>query len=290
MKKILLLGANGQLGTDVVKIFQNSPLSLTGLTRHEFDADYEDPFVKLAPFKNYDYLINCIAYHKTDQCEKNFEKSFKINGNLVWRLAKFCSRHNLIFVHISTDYVFDGYKKEPYNENDLPSPLNVYGASKLVGESLVKAYSDKYFVFRVSSLFGSKVSDDANINFVEKMVRAAKEGRTLKVIDDQIMSPTHTLDVARALRFMIENDISDYGIYHCCNGGECSWYEFANKIFDLTGLENKLTPISYREFHSTVKRPQYCSMDNSKLSKYYKMPLWTEALEEYLKIKGYIKG
>jgi len=289
-KKVLLLGANGQLGTDITKVFSRSEIELTGLTRAEFDADRENPLTALAGYGDHDYLINCIAYHKVDQCEENRAQSISINGTLVMALAKFCTLNDLTFFHISTDYVFDGTRKEPYTENDTPLPINVYGESKLLGESHIRAFAHKGFVFRVSSMFGSKESDDPNINFVEKMVHAARRGEALRVIDDQIMSPTHARDVARAIRFFIQNDVTDYGIYHACNTGQCAWYEFARAIFEQSDLRADLSPITYTEFHTRAPRPQYCSMDNSRLRQYYPMKPWREALSEYLTLKGYAGG
>lgn len=289
MKKVILLGANGQLGSDIVKVFKDSKIELVELTRKEFDADIDDPFEKLDRYKNCQYLINCIAYHKTDQCEMNIDRSFRINSSLVLTLSKYCTQNKITFIHISTDYVFDGSRRELYTENDSPSPLNVYGISKFAGESLVKVYADKYFILRVSSLFGAKLTNNPEINFVEKMIYNANQGTALKVIDDQIMSPTHTLEVADAIFSLIENNVTAYGVYHCCNTGECSWFEFAQKIFELTGLKNDLSPVSYSQFHTQAKRPQFCSMDNSKMSKYYQMKPWAKALEDYLMIKGYLQ-
>ena len=136
-------------------------------------------------------------------------------------------------------------------------------------------------------MFGEKAADNTNVNFVEKMVDAARRGQPLKVIDDQVMSPTYAVDAAHAIRTIIEKDLSDYGLYHACNSGECSWYDFARKIFDLTGLTNELTPITYSEFHSKAHRPQYCSMDNSKLGKIHRMRPWSEALAEYITLKQF---
>lgn len=288
-KKVLLLGANGQLGIDIVRAFADSDCEVTGLTRADFDADKEQPMRGLAKYSDHHYLINCIAYHKVDQCEVNPEQSFRINGAFVVGLAKFCTLNDLTLFHISTDYVFSGRKKKPYRENDKTAPLNIYGESKVLGETYLSAFARKGFVFRVSSLFGSKETGDPNINFVEKMVHAARRGDALRVIDDQIMSPTHALEVAGAIRYFIENDLSEYGIYHGCNSGSCAWFEFAQAIFDMCGLEADLSPITYTEFHSKARRPQFCSMDNSKLGEFYRMKPWREALRDYLKLKGYLR-
>lgn len=290
MKKVLLLGSGGQLGTAIKKIFAAGDIAVTPFTRAEFDADRDGPAERLTDLADYDYLVNCIAFHKVDRCEDDFKQSFKINGQLVLALSHLCRASDVCLVHISTDYVFDGSKKQPYREDDLPSPLNVYGASKLAGETFVRAHCPKHFVLRISSLFGDKPQRVAEVNFVEKMIQAARENRPLKVIDNQIMSPTYTEDVAGAIMTIIESGSEDYGLYHACNSGDCSWYDYARTIFRLTGLTNELTPISYSEYHSRARRPQYCSMDNAKLANIHRMRPWTEALEDYLKQKGYLKG
>lgn len=287
MKKILLLGAAGQLGTDIQKYTTSENIEIIPSTRADFDAETDEPNEVLAKYKDCDYLINCIAYHKVDQCEDNSALSFAINANFVMKLAEFTAQNDITLIHISTDYVFEGTENILHKEDDDAVPLNVYGTSKLAGETFIKVYAKKYFIFRVSSLFGSKKSNDPNINFVEKMVHAAKAEQKLNVIDNQIMSPTHTKDVALALQEIIESVFSEYGIYHCCNSGACSWYQYVKKIFDICHLNADLTPVSYDSFHTHAKRPQYCAMDNSKLSKIYKMKHWEDALEEYVELKGY---
>jgi len=290
MKRILVLGAAGQLGTGIERVFgAAADVRLTGLVRKDFDADVDDAEDKLDAYRDYDYLINCIAYHKVDRCEDDIGQSFRINAEFIWRLSRFCSACDITLIHISTDYVFDGRTQRAYVETDLPRPLNVYGASKLAGEALAAAYAAKHFILRVSSLFGNREPFDPNSNFVEKMVDAARRQKPLTVIDDQVMTPTYTEDVARAVKTIVETGFDEYGLYHACNSGECSWFEYARRIFELTGLDNKLTPVTYSQFHTYARRPQYCSMSNSKLAEVYAMRPWQEALEEYLRGRQYLK-
>jgi len=285
MKKVLLLGANGQLGSDIQKVFKN--IELIPLTRKDFDIE-KDSIDKLNQFKKVDYIINSTSYHKTDECEDFPDKSFKVNSSFVYELAKYCELNDIILFHISTDYVFDGYKNSPYKEEDIPNPLNIYGLSKFVGEKSIQNYCEKYFIFRVSSLFGEAGASGKGGNFVETMINLAKKEIPLKIIANQYMAPTHTLDIAKAIYHFILNDIKDYGIYHCCNSGSCSWYEFTKKIFELANIDYLIEKTTYEEYKTKAKRPKYSVLDNSKLSKYYKMKNWEEALGEYLKIKGYI--
>lgn len=291
MKKILLLGANGQLGSDIVKVFSGSKaVSLLPLYRKNLDVEETSSIrSKLDKYNDVDYIINCTSYHKTDECEDFVEKSFKVNSIAVLEMAKFCLEKDIVFVHISTDYVFDGIKREPYKEDDSPNPLNVYGISKLAGEMFIKNYCKKYFILRVSSLFGVAGSSGKGGNFIETMIRFAKEKRPLKVIDNQFMSPTHTIDVARAIKNIIDNNVRVYGIYHACNNGFCSWYEFTKTIFELTSINANLSRTTYEEYKTKAKRPKYSVMDNTKIFKYYKIPYWKKALQEYLKLKGYIR-
>jgi dTDP-4-dehydrorhamnose reductase len=291
MKRILVLGANGQLGSDIVKVFSDSEnMDLISFYRKNLDVEETDSIKhKLNEYSGVDYIINCTSYHKTDECEDFVEKSFKVNSVAVLEMVKFCSERDIVFIHISTDYVFGGDKKKPYKEEDYPNPLNVYGNTKLAGEFFIKNYCEKYFILRVSSLFGVAGSSGKGGNFVETMIKFAKEKIPLKVIANQFMSPTHTLDVARAIKILIDKDINNYGLYHVCNSGFCSWYEFTKTIFELTSIDVDLSKTSYEEYNTKAKRPKYSVMGNSKISKYYKMPEWEEALKEYLKLKGYIK-
>jgi len=283
--KVLLLGSNGQLGSDVVKVFKNSTIEVIKYTRKEFDVE-KDKIDKLP--RDVDFIINCISYHKTDEVEDFPDKAFKINSSFVYELAKFSKENNIILFHISTDYVFDGYKNSPYNEEDIPNPLNIYGLSKFSGEKVIQNYLNKYFIFRVSSLFGEAGASGKGGNFVETMINLAKKEVPLKIIVDQYMVPTHTLDIARVIKFFIENKIDEYGIYHVISDGSCSWFDFTKEIFKQIDLNYEIDKISYREYQTKAIRPKYSVLNNRKLYKYYKMPHWKEALKEYLKIKGYI--
>ncbi len=278
--KVLVLGSNGQLGSDLLKINQN----FISFTRKEFDVE-RDSIEKLP--KNVDYIINCISYHKTDEVEDNPDKAFKINSSFVYELAKFCNKNNITLFHISTDYVFDGYKNSSYNEEDIPNPLNIYGLSKFSGEKAIINYMDKYFIFRVSSLFGRAGASGKGGNFVETMINLVKKNTPLNIIANQYMVPTHTLDIARAIKYFIDNQIDEYGVYHCVSNGSCSWFDFTKEIFNQIGLKYKIDKTTYEEYKTKAIRPKYSVLDNRKLSKYYKMPHWREALKEYLTLKGY---
>lgn len=291
MKQVILLGSNGQLGTDVVHVFgADKNIQLTALTRSDIDAERHSVFDRLADYDDSDVIVNCISYHKTDECEDYPEKSFKINSLFVGELARFCAEFNILLIHISTDYVFGGKKSTPYLPDDPVSPLNVYGMSKVSGELYVKASKARYAIVRVSSLFGIAGVSGKGGNSVETMISLAKEGKPLKVIADQMMSPTHTLDVARALHALIVAEPEHSMTIHCCNSGSCSWYEFTREIFDKCNLEVDLIETAYAEYKTKAIRPKYSAMDNSSISKYFQMPDWKTALTEYLKAKGHLVG
>lgn len=289
-RKTLLLGAAGQLGSEINNEFASAGLEVISLTRAEFDADRDSVYEQLQGYDDCDTLINCIAFHKTDECEQNVDQSFKINAALPQALSRFCESKGMTMVHISSDYVFDGRKRTPYHEEDMPAPLNVYGVSKLAGENFVQAYAGKFFVLRIASLYGRAQKVSPGANFVRKMISAAKSGQTLSVINDQWMSPTSAAEVARAIRTLVESSCSEYGLYHCCNEEGCSWYEFAMAIFELTGLEADLTKTGYKQFHTGAPRPQYCIMDSSRISNIYRMPHWRSSLEKYLTEEHSIKS
>jgi len=288
--KIVILGANGQLGSDLLAILEDHAPSLVPMYRRNIDVENtEDISRKLPELGPSDYLINCTSYHKTDECEDNADKSFKINTLAVMEMAKYCSLHGATMIHVSTDYVFDGNIARPYNENDAAHPLNVYGCSKLAGEILMSDYCKKHFIFRTASLFGVAGSSGKGGNFVETMISLYKQGKDIKVVNDMIMSPTHTLDVARAIKEFVTKGHECYGIFNCVNTGAVSWYAFAKAIFDLLNMKDvKLTSILTSDFKTKARRPIYSALDNAKISNYFTFQNWRDALKEYLERKLYL--
>jgi dTDP-4-dehydrorhamnose reductase len=291
MKRIVLLGANGQLGTDIRKAFaEASGVEIVTVSRQELDVeDTERVIPFLQSLGDFEVLINCTAYHNTEECESNPLKALMVNCIAVLRMATYCSMHNVVLVHFSTDYVFDGSKQSPYTEDDRTAPLNKYGISKVAGEEVIAAYLDRYFVFRISSLFGTAGLKGEGGNFVETMLRLAREGKSIRVIDDQVMSPTYTLDIAEAVKHFILQDIDAYGIYHCSGEGQCSWHEFAVESIRLCGLPVQVEPVSSKDNEFACKRPAFSVLDNSKINRIYPMPYWRDSLQHYLQQKVYAK-
>jgi dTDP-4-dehydrorhamnose reductase len=228
-------------------------------------------------------VLNTAAYHRVEECEKKSDLAFQVNGTGAMNLAIACQRAGAILVHFSTDYVFGGYaKNSPYEETDRPAPLNVYGASKVLGEYLIPDYTDRYFILRVCGLYGVAGSSGKGGNFVETMLRKGSDGEVLRVVDDQLLTPTYTVDLAEAVRKVVVT--GKFGLYHLSSEGECSWYEFARHIFDFAGIQAKLSPVESSEFASPVKRPSYSVLSNAKARALgVSLPSWKDALRRYLK-------
>ncbi len=290
MKRILLLGPNGQLGTDIrhAAAANYHDLHIQGLGRDELDVTDVESIGEVLRTQEFDILINCTSYHKTDEVESNADQAVTVNAHAVKGLAEACKTKKARFIHISTDYVFDGQNDRPYIELDSIGPLNVYGATKALGESLARAVWQDTVIFRVASLFGVAGASGKGGNFVETMIRVGAERGQLKVISDQRMSPTSTADLAEMILKSIEVDIPA-GTYHAVNSGDASWYEFAKSIIELSGVEATVSPIPATEYPLPAQRPAYSVMDNTKLTAFIgDIPNWHDALERYLAAKGHL--
>lgn len=288
-KKIVVLGANGQLGSDLMKVLSLSSHQhlVIASTSENLDASAGDIPGQLHQYVNADYIINCIATTNVDGCEDNPGLAFQINSAFTTQLAQFCAHNKITLIHISTDYVFAGDKTTSYQETDMVDPLNVYGLSKAAGDMAVQLYATKYFIVRVSSLFGIAGASGKGGNFITTMQRLGREKDSWTVIDDQQTCPTHTLDVARAILALIEQDVTEYGIYNCVSNSSCSWFEFTQNILELSGLDKtKVKPISYKDYSFKASRPQCVILSNEKLHKYYVMPDYLSALREFLDLQS----
>jgi len=281
--KVVVIGATGQLGSDLVKVFEDV-IPLTHRDIEVTDLSSCEILKELKP----DVVINTAAYHKTDECEENPEKSFLVNSVGARNIALICKEIGAIDVYISTDYVFDGSKGEPYTEEDVPDPINVYGVSKYAGEILTRNICDRYYIVRVSSLFGIAGASGKGGNFVETMIKKGKSGDELYVIDDITMSPTYTKDAAVAIEKILSYKLP-YSIYHVTNEGYCTWYEFAKAIFEITGIDAKLNPTTSDKYPTKAKRPKNSALSIEKIRSYgIDMRHWRDALRDYLTEKGYL--
>lgn len=282
--KILVTGVNGQLGFDCVKELTNRGYKdVKGIDIKDLDiTNKEDVFNYIKSYKP-DVIMHNAAYTAVDKAELNYDDCYRVNSLGTKYIAEACKEVNAKMVYISTDYVFDGNKNGIYEINDQTNPLSVYGKTKLLGEEFVKSCLSKYFIVRISWVFGINGN-----NFIKTMLRFANEGKKeLNVVNDQIGSPTYTADLAVLLCDMIETE--KYGIYHATNEGHCSWYDFAKKIFELAGKDIKVNPATTKEYLAMVtqqaKRPMNSKMSKLSLDKvgFNRLPSWDDALKRYLK-------
>ncbi|ASJ06382.1 dTDP-4-dehydrorhamnose reductase [Thermococcus pacificus] len=286
--KIAIIGANGQLGTDLVEVFGEDPsFEVIPLTHKDLDVTIPESLRILKELKP-DVIVNTAAYVRVDDAELYPEKAFAVNAIGALNVARVSSEIGTINVYISTDYVFDGEKGKPYTEEDVPNPVNVYGASKYAGEIFTRNYSEKYYIIRVASLYGKAGASGKGGNFVEWVIEKAKRGEELKIVNDQFMSPTYTMDVARTLKEFLKLK-PEFGIYHMVNEGYCSWYEFTRAIFEILGWEVEVKPIKSSELNRLARRPRLSALENRRLHKIgLRMPNWKERLKRYLVEKRYL--
>ena len=277
--KIAVIGANGQLGTEIVKAFADETVS--ALTQDNIEiSDLESVRKAIADAKA-DVVINTASLVNVEQCEKEPDKAFLINETGALNLAIVSEDMKIPLLHISTDYVFDGLKQSPYEESDVPNPLNVYGASKLAGERAIQAKCSRYYIVRTSGLYGHAMCLGKGANFVEKILARSKEKSELQVVDDEILTPTFTVDLASQLRALLRS--GDSGLYHATNNGQCSWFEFAKEALRLAGSSTRIVPVSSARYPSELKRPAYSVLSNSRLSSLGidQMPQWQDSLAAY---------
>jgi dTDP-4-dehydrorhamnose reductase len=288
MKKLAIIGAGGQLGSDIIRFTKG--WDVKPLTHQDIEVcDFAKTRSILSDIKP-DVLINLSAYHRVDECEDNIEKSFQVNAFAVRNLAQLSNELNLVLVHISTDYVFDGKRNFPYTEEDTPNPLSVYGVSKLAGEHFVRSIAKRYYLIRSCGLYGVKGASGKGGNFVETMLRLANERKPLKVVSDQVCTPTYTVDLAEKIMELV-NKQAGFGFYHLTSDGETNWFNFAKTIFDYTDTKPaNFIPVTSAEFGAKAKRPPYSVLENRNLinAGFKDMPPWQDALKSYLKEKKHI--
>jgi len=307
--KILITGANGQLGKDFQKLFDREGIDyvasdfitargtqqaasgeqrsnnyqLATVNQQLLHLDITDlqSIRELAADIKPDVIINCAAYNAVDKAEVEWKKAYTINGIGVRNLAIVANELNAVLIHYSTDYVFDGNKKKPYTIFDLPNPLSRYGESKYLGEKLLAQTGGKFILIRTSWVFGI-----GNINFAKKVLEWAQKNEELKIVTDEISVPTYTVDLAQVTWTIINKRA--YGLYHISNEGECSRYEYASYILEKIGWRGKLLPVKQEDFDLPAKRPKYSKLSNFGLKETVniEMPDWKNAVDRFLKEIG----
>jgi dTDP-4-dehydrorhamnose reductase len=280
--KVLLIGANGQLGSDLNTVLAKKGAEVRRVVNREIDVRNAEAVLDAVGSERPDAVVNTAAFHKLEDCDVQPSVAYEVNAVGARNLAAACKKYSAALMHFSTDYVFDGTKGTSYSESDLTSPINVYGVTKVAGEQMVAYTMQRYFVVRVCGLYGKTGPSGKGLNFVENMLKKAGDGAAIRVVDDQVLSPSYTLDLAERLTQLLTTEA--YGLYHLSSEGQCSWYEFASKIFELAGVRANLSPCKTADFPSPVQRPLISAMDKGKFNQLGlgKMPHWTESLERYL--------
>lgn len=281
--KIAVIGANGQLGTDICQQLRNNGDEVIALTRNEIDICQLDQVNTVLKEIKPDTIVNTAAYHHVEQCEANPDLAYRVNAVGAKNLAMVSNDVNAYLIHISTDYVFNGAQNEPYLESDVALPLNVYGNTKLAGELFIQAFAEKYLVLRTSGLYGkSPCRGKGGMNFVELMLKLGRERDEVRVVDNEVLTPTSTLEVARQIVRVSRPDI--YGVAHATAECFCSWYQFAREIFELAKIETTLNIASPDEFPAKVPRPEYSVLENNLLKQYNLSTFkhWEAGLQEYM--------
>jgi dTDP-4-dehydrorhamnose reductase len=282
---VLVTGANGQLGQAIQSISGNYPqIDFVFCASSDLDITQKERCIEAFTKFNPDFCINAAAYTAVDKAESEPEKANLINVIGAKNLAEVCKQTNATLLHVSTDFVFDGRKTTPYTETDLPNPTGVYGQTKLDGEKAIQETFDKYFIIRTSWVY----SQFAN-NFMKTMLRLSSERDTLSVVNDQIGTPTNAVDLAEAIVTMLiktynllPTTYNLFGIYNFSNEGQCSWYDFAKKIFEVNNLSINLQPIPTSNFPTPAKRPAYSVLDKSKIKEIFGVEVkrWEESLKK----------
>lgn len=279
-KKILVTGSNGQLGKELQKVAASFPqFEFLFLSREDMPIHHFELVSNSFKTGLFHYCINCAAYTAVDKAEVEKDLAFQVNAEAVGVLAAICAEHNCRFLHISTDYVFDGSSRTPYNEDDPTNPQSIYGFSKREGEIQAVQFNPQAIIIRTSWVYSS-----FGKNFVKTMVRLMKEKESINVVNDQWGSPTYARDLAEVILQIIASGEWHTGIYHYSNEGILTWFEFAVAIRELTGSTCKVYPISTSEYPTPAKRPAYSVLDKSKICNTYLISLknWKDSLRDCL--------
>jgi dTDP-4-dehydrorhamnose reductase len=280
MKRILLIGGSGQLGTALRTELADAEIASPAHVA--FDVVNDDP-AALLDGTHYDVAINCAAFHNVDTCEREPDRAFAANTLAVDRLARACAARDIAFMTISTDYVFDGFAQRAYTEADGPSPRTAYGVSKLGGELLTRRAGPKHYIVRTSGVFGTVGTSSKGYTLIDKVLAQAEAGEPTRMVADMTFSPSFAPHVAQAIHALIDADA--YGTHHVTNAGACSWFEFVGRAFVKAGFADaELEPVAYASFGNPVQRPMYSPLANTTFAPLgiAPMPTWDAALDAFL--------
>jgi dTDP-4-dehydrorhamnose reductase len=285
--KVAVIGSTGQLGQDLMRVFGEETV---GFAHEDLDVTDEAGVVSAINSARPDWVLNTAAFHRVDDCEADPKLTFAVNALGALNVARAAAEVGSGVVFYSSDYVFGGQDRErghPYQEGDSPHPLSVYGVSKEAGEQLVMQANERHLVVRSAGLYGTATSRKG-WTFPELMINKARSEGTVRVVTDQVLSPTFTADLAGKTKELIEHDAT--GLFHLTNAGECSWFEFAQEAFAIAGVEAEMEPIDSGQFQQHARRPPYSALDSARLETVGLSPMrpWEEALSDYLRKKEMI--
>lgn len=284
---VAIIGSGGQLGTDLVRILQDRA-SIVPLPHTELDVTDEAAVTRAIAAHRPEVVINCAAFVRVDECEEQVDAAMRVNVMGAFYVARSCARAQVLGMYVSTDYVFDGTKDVPYTEDDTPAPVNMYGVTKLAGELAVQTVLPRHYIVRVAGLYGAAGSSGKGGNFIETIIRRARAGQPLRVVNDQITSPTYARDAAEAIAAIIRRR-APVGIYHVANAGECTWFEFARAALELGGMRAALEPTTSAAWGARARRPHRSSLASTRLAAagIASPRPWRDALAAYLVEKGH---
>lgn len=277
-KRLIITGANGQLGKCFSALEHLYPnYDFLFISSQLLDITNKRDVFNFFSQYDFDYCVNCAAYTAVDKAEIEKEAAYNVNVKGVENLAFACKKNNVKLIHISTDFVFDGKSKTPYIEESFTNPISVYGRTKLEGEKKVIDIMENYIIIRTSWLYSIY-----NENFMNKMLNLSANKNNIKVVYDQVGSPTSAKDLARAILAILDSGLTKYGIYNYCNEGETSWFEFAKAIFTINELKTRVVPVKSKEFKTNAKRPTYSTLDCSKIKNDYNINIqdWRVSLNQ----------
>lgn len=286
MKRAIVFGCAGQLGVELVREFQLRGYDVAGWERSQVDITDGSAVEHAIARFNPDVVLNAAAYNQVDVAESEPAAAFQVNALAVRNIALACRQSGARLVHYSTDYVFDGTAGRPYVETDPPRPLGAYAVSKLAGEYYARAYLDDVLIVRTSGVFGLGGLQTARGNFIELMLRLAREGRTIRVVEDHIGSPTYAPALAARTADLVERGIT--GVIHVGGGTPISWFDFARMIFAEAGLQPDLRPTTEREYRTPARRPKYSALSNERMESLgiAPMPPLETAVRSYLQLRS----
>ena len=281
VRRVLLLGASGQLGGEIRRTWTGMDL----VTPSHAQLDITDPQAVRQAIASHapDAVVNCAAFHNVERCEEEPQSAFAANALAVNAMAEACAGQGALFVTISTDYVFDGELGRPYTEADEPHPLSAYAISKYAGELLTLRLQSAAYVVRTCGVYATRASTSKGHTFIDRIIAQARAGEPVRIVRDQTVSPTYAPHLAQGLLQLLRSNAA-YGVYHMVNEGAVTWYDYAREALRIARIDHPVEPVSYKDWPSRVRRPAFSALENAKLHAIgISLPSWREGVEAYLR-------